>query len=59
LTAALQNYARKYTIAVDKLSFNYTYLDTMTFKDVTEKPEDGALIYGLYLEGCKWSYDTH
>lgn len=31
----------------------------MTWKDVTEKPEDGALIYGLYLEGCKWNYETH
>jgi dynein heavy chain len=59
LTAALQNYARKNTIAVDKLSFSYIYHDTMTYKDVTEKPEDGAMIYGLYLEGCKWNYESH
>jgi dynein heavy chain len=26
---------------------------------VTSKPEAGVLIYGMYLEGCKWNYDTH
>jgi len=26
---------------------------------VTAKPESGCYCYGLYLEGCKWSYETH
>lgn len=58
LTGTLQNYARKYTIAVDKLDFEFIFKDKITFKDVTEKPEDGCLFYGLYLEGCKWDYGT-
>lgn len=26
---------------------------------MTGKPEAGVLIYGMYLEGCKWNYETH
>lgn len=25
--------------------------------EVTEKPEDGAYVYGLYIEGAKWNYE--
>ena len=31
----------------------------MTYKEITEKPESGCLIYGMYLEGCKWDYENH
>lgn len=28
-------------------------------KDVPqEKPANGALVYGLFIEGAKWNYDT-
>lgn len=59
LTGTLQNYARKYTIAVDKLDFSFEFKDTITYKDISERPEDGCLFYGLFLEGCKWDYNTH
>jgi dynein heavy chain len=58
-TGTLQNYARLHTIPVDKLSFDFLFRDDITFKDVTERPESGALCYGLYLEGCKWDYEKH
>ena len=32
---------------------------SLTYKDIKEKPEDGCYIYGMYLEGCKWGYNTH
>ncbi len=48
LTGTLQNYARKHVIAVDKLSFEFKYLD-MEYTDVTAKPEDGCYIHGLFL----------
>merc|ERR1711976_883526 len=54
LTAVLQNYARKYTIAIDKLDFDF---ECMTQEPPTEQPEDGAYIYGLFLEGAKFDYD--
>lgn len=34
-------------------------IDNKSYKDITEPPEDGSLIYGMFLEGCKWDYDTH
>jgi dynein heavy chain len=58
-TGIVQNYARLKTIAVDKLSNGFQYLDDITYEDVKEKPEVGCLCYGLFLEGCKWDYDTH
>lgn len=33
--------------------------DHRKWSDVTEKPEAGCLIYGMYLEGCKWDDETH
>jgi len=55
LTAVLQNYARKYTIAIDKLDFDF---EAMNVNDPPmQRPEDGAYIYGLYLEGAKFDYD--
>lgn len=53
MTGTLQNYARKHIIAIDKLSFEFKYLD-FTEQQVTEKPEDGCYVHGLFLEGAKW-----
>lgn len=53
LTGTLQNYARKHVIAIDKLSFEFKYLD-IEASDVKEKPQDGCYIHGLFLEGAKW-----
>jgi len=59
LTGTLQNYARQRLIAVDKLSYSYVYRDDITYTDVKAKPESGCMCWGMYLEGCKWSYDEH
>ena len=67
LTGTLQNYARKNTIEIDTLTFEFEFFD----KDHTnygrgildrancdiQKPEDGVLITGLFLEGCRWDYE--
>lgn len=50
----MQNYARKHKIAIDKLYFDFLVVDNMKYTDITEKPEDGCYIYGLYLEGARW-----
>mmetsp|Transcript_3711 Transcript_3711/g.4960 ORF Transcript_3711/g.4960 Transcript_3711/m.4960 type:complete len:245 (+) Transcript_3711:4512-5246(+) len=57
-TGTQQNYARKHTIAVDQISFSYLIKSHMSWKDVKEKPEAGVYTYGVYLEGCKWEYES-
>jgi dynein heavy chain len=59
VTGTLQNFARKYVIAIDKIGFEFKVLDHMTYQEVKEKPEDGCYLYGIYLEGARWDYKKH
>lgn len=58
-TGTLQNYARKHVIAINELSFESKIYDDISYTEVTEKPEDGCYIYGMYLEGARWNSTTH
>jgi len=74
LTAILQNYARKYRIEIDALQFEFKFTNkadpTDHEKEVfsrvkaleqgldIEVPEDGALVSGLFFEGCRWDYEN-
>lgn len=51
LTGVMQNYARKYQIEIDKLVWEFTVMEDA----LTESPENGCYIYGLFLEGAGWS----
>jgi len=53
MTAALQTYARKTKIPIDKLVFK-TEVQNEMGADKAEGPEEGVYIYGHFLEGCKW-----
>lgn len=60
VTGSLQNFARKKTIAIDKLSFDFKFLDNISHHtEIKEKPEFGCYIYGLFLEGCRWDDRNH
>jgi len=53
-TGASQNFARRYQIPIDTLTFDFFYPKQQEFN---EKPEDGVYTYGLYFEACRWDWD--
>jgi dynein heavy chain len=59
LTGSLQNFARKKVISIDRVAFSFVLIDTKQVKDITEAAEDGCYVHGMYIEGCKWDYNTH
>eukprot|EP00762_Andalucia_godoyi_P000179 ANDGO_02454.mRNA.1 Dynein-1-beta heavy chain len=56
LTGILQNFARKYTIPVDILEFDFEFIDGPV---PTSKPTDGAYIRGMFFECARWNSETH
>lgn len=53
LTGILQNHARKMHIAIDSLTIESIVLSPDY--DTSKPPAEGCIIYGLYIEGAKWS----
>ncbi|KAL6609170.1 dynein heavy chain and region D6 of dynein motor-domain-containing protein [Neocallimastix sp. 'constans'] len=53
LTGTLQNFARKYVISIDSLSFGFKVIDK-PYNLIDKKPVDGCYIRGLYLDGARW-----
>lgn len=41
------------------MSFEFKILDGINPLNITEKPADGCYIFGTYLEGARWNYNTH
>jgi len=53
LTGQLQNYARKLTLPIDMLVWNFKVLARQNLK-APEKPEVGCNVYGLFVDGARW-----
>ena len=56
LTAISQNYARKMIVPIDELQFQYTLQKDSNMENFTGGDENGAYIYGLFIEGCKFDF---
>lgn len=58
LTAAKQNFARKHQYEINKVTFEFLWRDDIT-KDTAEMPEDGTILYGMFMEACRWDNENH
>lgn len=57
LTGTKQNFARKYTLEIDTLDFDFEFMDEDFHHNCSQAPKDGVYAYGLFLEGCRWNYN--
>jgi dynein heavy chain len=60
MTGILQNMARKYTIPIDMVIWNYYVqrkergYEESSFK----RPDKGCYVYGAFMEGARWDDET-
>jgi len=57
LTAVLQTTARKNSIPIDTLSFEFSII-TLDESEVSGPPREGVYVKGMYLEGAGWDRDN-
>jgi len=53
MTGVMQNYARKYTIPIDTIVFDFEFMADRP----DTPPEDGAYTHGLFIEGARMNED--
>ena len=57
ITGTLQNFARKYARPIDTVDFDFRVL--RPDQDDSNRPEDGAYVRGLFMEGARWDSINH
>ncbi|GBG29459.1 Dynein heavy chain 1, axonemal [Hondaea fermentalgiana] len=57
MTGTLQTHARKYKVAVDELTFNNSIINKEP-EEIVESPEDGVLVYGMWMEGARFNRES-
>ena len=56
LTGSSQNFARKYTIPIDDVVFDFEMMKEVQYE---QGPPNGVFTYGLFLEGSQWCTETY
>jgi dynein heavy chain len=56
LTAVLQTSARKNSVPVDSLSWDFV-INQSELAEITQPPKEGVYIGGMFLEGAGWEFD--
>jgi dynein heavy chain, axonemal len=62
LTGIKQNFARKYRVSIDKLEFNFLFVDSKELEEEwssSGRRKDGYFTYGLFIEGARWNSNLH
>lgn len=54
----MQNYARKSSVPIDTLNFDFIYQNNRPWQFIAAKPTDGCYIRGLFLEGARFDEDA-
>lgn len=57
LTAVLQTTARRSSIPIDTLSFDFSIVN-LTEKEILQVPKDGVYVKGMFLEGAGWDVEN-
>ncbi|PNH00452.1 Dynein-1-beta heavy chain, flagellar inner arm I1 complex, partial [Tetrabaena socialis] len=57
LTAVLQTTARKSSVPIDTLSFEFSIIN-LDEREITAPPKEGVYIKGLFLEGAGWDFEN-
>jgi dynein heavy chain len=54
MTGAMQTFARKYQVPVNKLAFGFEVLPADTVLEDMPEPDDGVVCNGIFLEAARW-----
>ena len=58
MTGVLQTHARKHLVAVNSLTFDFQVYPCHE-DDIDERPTNGVVVAGLYMEGATWDPENH
>jgi len=58
LTGSLQNFARKYSISIDTLSFEFNVQTDIDPSKIQNRAKDGIYVHGLFLQGARWDFSS-
>ena len=59
LTGIKQNFARKNKESIDRLEFDFGFVDEENFDMSRVEKREEYYIYGVYIEGAEWNKETH